>query len=421
MYDSIIANLPHPVMCYQDFWFPPSTLLFPPARVVEDYLRAYACRFVLHPHIHLNTRVVSTRWTGRDWRVAVLKTHLGEESSEEHPYDRLIVTNGHYRVPYYPPISGLDSWREAGQAIHAAWYRAARYVGSRVLVIGGGYSGADIAAEMSAVCTHLVHAAPGSDTKGNGNISIKGRVLRLSDWNEAHTAFFDDGSTETDIDYIFLATGYVLSFPFFADLQNSFPPAVPPLFEHLHNSGQHLFPLAHSLFPLTSDFLPHTAAFVGLPVKVAPLPLFEAQARAVVRVFADPSALDSDTEQHAIVSQLDALRSDPEIGNNPYALAHAWHRFKGREQFDYRDAMHALAGFKGEEWQVPEWTKIAYENMAKLRKTWKLLLETGEAEDWVRGVGEGGKHEWVEVMWKLLERAKTLDNVDVVPPHPASP
>ncbi|KAI5121715.1 hypothetical protein M0805_002108 [Coniferiporia weirii] len=402
LHDSVVANLPHPVMCYSSFWFPPSTPLFPKASVIEEYLRTYAKEFNLRPHIRLNTAVTSTRWTGTCWKVST-------SAKEEHEYDRLVVASGHFRVPYYPPLPGLDSWRAAKRAIHSAWYRAPSYVGDKVLIVGGGPSGTDIAAEMCSMCTELVLAAPGATTGGGGNITVHGRAVRFSDLtsdtaDSPHTVYFEDGSSETDIDYVFLATGFLYSFPFFTDLQNTPPPPVPPLPAHLHNSTQHLFPLALGLFPLQDDFPPTAVAFVGLPVLVPPLPLFEAQAQAIVRVFSEPTALDVAAEADAVLTRVMELRANPAIGDNPDALAHAWHRFRQHEHHIYRDALHVFAGLTGDEWKVPEWGIQAYEDKFKLKHAWDALVKAGEAEEWVKGVGEGGNHEWVDLMQRLLER-----------------
>ena len=270
MYDSIFTNLPHPVMCFPSFWFPPETLLFPKAQVVEDYLKSYSSHFNLLPHIQVNTSVVETKWTGKKWQVKTQQRRRdhnlangisrGEPNSTQegerelnlqiYQYDKLVIVNGHYHVPYFPPIPGLDSWRAAGRVTHSAWYRnpstilnshphstdshinvtAKPKTPRRILVIGGGYSGIDIANELASVFPSIVHAAPGSESRqapGEGgrrkNIEVRGRVVCLSDLGKdvtkSYVVYFDDGSLEWGIDHIVLATGYVLDFGFLKDLK----------------------------------------------------------------------------------------------------------------------------------------------------------------------------------------------------------
>ncbi|KAH8113956.1 FAD/NAD-binding domain-containing protein [Phellopilus nigrolimitatus] len=425
LYESITANLPHPVMRFPGLRFPPGTPLFPRAPAVAEYLRAYADRFGLRRHIRLRTTLLSARWTGAAWAVRTRTAAApaagtegaegteggkGEEEVEEEErlYDRLVIANGHYRVPFVPPLPGLAAWQRAGRATHAAWYRAApaALAGKKVLVVGGGPTGADLAAELAAVCATLVHAVPRDEGAGavatsassaplqeGGNVTLRGRAVRFSeDAPGERTVHFADGrAPETDIDHVFLATGYVLAFPFLAppDLLPGLPPSSPletePLPTHLHCSGAHVFPLAMGLFPLTAAFPPDRAAFVGLPLKVAPFPLCAAQARAVARVFSAPGALDVPREREAIIARAAALSADPAIGEDPARLARAWPRLGVHEQFAHRDALHAFAGARE---RVPRWVPRVYESLDALRAAWRGVVARGEEGAWCAREGE---------------------------------
>jgi hypothetical protein len=138
-----------------------------------------------------------------------------------------------------------------------------------------------------------------------------------------------------------------------------------------------------------------------LPIQVAPLPLVEAQARAVVRAFREPAALDPTDEALAIVARLDKLRAP---GTDERALVRAWHRLPDSAQFDYRDEMNAWADHK--DVVVPRWAREIYGRKETLRQAWRKLESEGKAEEWVRGVGEGegGMQEWVRLMYRLLEK-----------------
>lgn len=387
-------------MCYESMPFPPSTPLFPKASVVADYLRLYAKTFDLMPHIRLNTSVASTIWNGASWSVTL-------STGEELEYDRLVVANGHYRVPFYPPVPGLDKWLSEKRATHSVYYRSPRPLGERILVIGAGPSGNDISTEMHTVCKTLFHSVPnpGEPSPNAGNIEKRARVVRFST-DDSRTVFFSDGSSESGIDHVFLATGYLQSFPFLSTLPTSTPGPVPPLPAHLHKTGTFLFPLARELFPLAADFPPWSAAFIGLPLRVSPFPLCEAQMRAVSHVFAHPDALDPRSESVAVVERYEALRA--RFGDDPEVLAHEWHRFSGNEQFEYRDALHALAGLNGPEHKVPDWSIEFYDKKVVLREEWIKLEASGEAEEWLKGVGEGGMQEWIDFMRKLCTRAEEV-------------
>src|SRR5260370_29192810 len=113
---------------------------FPSRQQMLDYLRDYAGKFQLTPHIQFNTKVVMAlplpegRW------------ELELASGEKRVYKGLLVCNGHHwdrRFPNYPG-------KFEGEFIHSKDYRTpAQLAGKRVLVIGGGNSGCDIAAEAA--------------------------------------------------------------------------------------------------------------------------------------------------------------------------------------------------------------------------------------------------------------------------------
>ena len=57
----------------------------------------------------------------------------------EELFDALVVANGHYNVPHYPPLLTNDF---AGVAIHSKEYRSpSPFAEKRVLLVGGGRSG----------------------------------------------------------------------------------------------------------------------------------------------------------------------------------------------------------------------------------------------------------------------------------------
>ncbi|KLO13327.1 FAD/NAD(P)-binding domain-containing protein [Schizopora paradoxa] len=395
LYDSLTTNLPHPLMAYPSFLFPNETNLYPKAQEVLAYLKRYAEEFELMRHIMLNVSVTSVTWTGASW---VVKTTADRDGVD---CDRIIVANGHYRVPFFPPIPGLQSWIHHRKVTHSAWYRSPHFVGDVVLVVGGGPSGQDLTHEMSTVCKTVVHSVPGTQPTQSGNIKLRSRVVRFSESDSSVT--FEDGTSEAGIDHVFLATGYLTSFPFFSEdvLVDAVPPPVPPLPQHAYNSSQHVFPLALDLFPLQADFPVNSVAFMGLPIKVVPFPLCEAQARAAVKAFSDPSAIDPAREAVAIVSRYEALMT--ECAGDGERVAHAWFRYRNQEQFDYRDALHAFAGLTDEKWKVRAWEKWVYEKKDVLRKSWRMLEESGQSSEWLKGVGEGGIEDWVNLMERLAE------------------
>ncbi|OBZ67839.1 Flavin-containing monooxygenase FMO GS-OX5 [Grifola frondosa] len=387
LYDSLTTNVPHPAMAARSFPFPPSTPLFPPAATVEAYLDAFAETFGLLPHIRLNAPVLSATWDDADskWVVCV-------PDDETHRFDLVLVANGHYRVPRFPDTAGLDAWRAKQKATHSA-------------------CGDDIFAGMRPFTRTIIRSVVNATAEDHqdGTLKVRGRVKEYLDADEGRV-LFEDGIVETGIDYVFLATGYQYSFPFFPQsvMRTSAPPSTTPLPEGLFNSTHHVFPLARHMFPLTSPFPPSSLAFIGLPLRAAPFALAEAQTRVALKAFADPTSLDVPREAAAIVARYEALRAA--AGGNAGAIAERWHHFDGCGQLDYRDELNAFLGgeFAESEWKVPEWEKEVQVWKMEMKGEWKELERAGEAEEWVRGVGAGSdaEQEWVDVMVKLLRRTK---------------
>ncbi|KIK68500.1 hypothetical protein GYMLUDRAFT_54123 [Collybiopsis luxurians FD-317 M1] len=416
LYDSLTTNLPHPVMAYTNFSFPPETPVYPRAHVVETYLQSYAKHFNLYPHIQFNTSVdaVERVLESGQWKVKL-------STGEIEIFDFLAVCNGHYRIPRLPTnsIPGLAKWLDLKKAIHSSWYRHPDPdYGNNVLVIGAGPSGQDISSELAGSGATVIHSVRGALSEDFGKIKRRGLVVELGQNGQV---LFEDGTVEKDVAFCILATGYKVDFPFFDStvIQQAFPPPIPPIPQQLYNSSYHVFPLAKHMFPL--DGANTNVAFLGLLVRVAPFPLLEAQARAMVHVFANPGVLDSTREAVDIVSRYTQL-SAKFNSEDPLVIAHEWHRFEPHEQFDYRDELYGFAngsvGIPGKI-IVPAWEKRMYYAKNILREFWVDLEKKGLADEWVKGVGLGGPHEWIELLEKMLKEARKESGKIVEDPYHA--
>jgi len=113
------------------------------------YLERYAERFGLLPHIRFGTRVVrATPSAQAGWRI-----ETADGGSAE--YGALVVASGHHRDPLLPTWPGTF----AGTLLHSHAYREPEpFRGQRVLVVGAGNSGCDIAVELAAVAARVLHS-----------------------------------------------------------------------------------------------------------------------------------------------------------------------------------------------------------------------------------------------------------------------
>ncbi|THU93409.1 FAD/NAD(P)-binding domain-containing protein [Dendrothele bispora CBS 962.96] len=452
MYDSLTTNLPHPVMAFSSFWFPPSTPVYPKAVYVQRYLEAYAEHYKLKPYIKLNTQVQNV--TRIQDSVSSKKKWKAELSTgETELFDFVMVCNGHYNEPRYPAVLGVGKWLEAGKAIHSAWYRSPESIPGKmkkILIVGAGPSGSDITHELgfSDVAETVLHSITGGGGSQDSNrVQMRDRVVEFRGDDEV---LFGDGTIEKGVDFVILATGYQYTFPFFKNsgiFKNGIPPAVPPIPGDLWDSTYNVFPLAKHLFPLSitastgslvSSSPDPSLAFLCLLVRVAPFPVLEAQARAVVHVFGNPHTLDSTREAVDVVSRYEELRirvstatgSIKDEEHERRMIAHIWHKFEGHQQFDYRDELYAFAdasqypnsgpdaveGISGRVLVEP-WEKVMCDETAILRRFWVELEKRGEAESWLKGVGESGgdegRREWVTLLERMLKAAREEEQLEL--------
>ncbi|GJU68524.1 N-oxide-forming dimethylaniline monooxygenase [Tanacetum coccineum] len=174
------TTLQQPKTMYQFSDFPwPSTVtdVFPTQQQIHDYLHSYAKHFDLAPYIKLHSKVKgisydgpwSEKWslwngTGEafppqgKWNVTVENTQ--SSTTQVYTVDFVIVCLGRFKdvpnIPEFPKGKGPEVFQ--GEAIHSMKYAAmdndtaAEFVkGKKVVIIGFGKTGLDIARECASV------------------------------------------------------------------------------------------------------------------------------------------------------------------------------------------------------------------------------------------------------------------------------
>jgi cation diffusion facilitator CzcD-associated flavoprotein CzcO len=118
---------------------PRDTPLFPPRERFLGYLRDYAEHFDLP--VREGVRVLSARPDGGRWRI--------ETSAGPFRAGALIVATGIAARPHRPALAGEEVF--GGEILHSSAYSEPQpYRGRRVLVVGVGNSGGEIAGELAA-------------------------------------------------------------------------------------------------------------------------------------------------------------------------------------------------------------------------------------------------------------------------------
>lgn len=287
MYDALETNIPTFLMQFSDKSFPKDSQLFPGREEVAEYLRDYA-EEVRHL-VRFQVQALDVRLQHSDSREkwAVKTKDLLSQHETEAMYDAVVVANGHFTVPYIPDIKGIAKWNEQypGVISHSKTYRTPTlFKNKKVIVVGNAASGTDIGGQISTVCKlpiifsqrSVSIFSPGTQTYKDEAPEI---VEFLSSANYSRAVRFADGRIEQDIDAIIFCTGYLYSYPFLDSLM----PAI--IFDgmRVQNVYRHIF---YESRP--------TLAFVGLPVKIIPFFVSEAQAAVISRVWSGRLALPTD-------------------------------------------------------------------------------------------------------------------------------
>jgi cation diffusion facilitator CzcD-associated flavoprotein CzcO len=120
---------------------------YPSREQVVEYLESYAARFDIRPVF--NTTVSRIRCNGAQWSA---DTDRGMTSASV-----VVVATGIADAPYRPSWPGSELYR--GAVVHSSDYRnPAPYAGKRVLVVGFGNSGGEIALDLANAGVHVALA-----------------------------------------------------------------------------------------------------------------------------------------------------------------------------------------------------------------------------------------------------------------------
>lgn len=142
-YDSLHLITAKDLCSFEGYPLPDDYPLFPHRDQIVAYMNGYADHFGLRELIRFATTVERIEPIGEaglgGWRVAD-----GDGVTED--YDQVVIANGHLADPVLPEIPGTFT----GKVMHAHDYRNTDdFEGDRILVIGAGNSGCDIAVDAA--------------------------------------------------------------------------------------------------------------------------------------------------------------------------------------------------------------------------------------------------------------------------------
>ncbi|MBX3092181.1 MAG: NAD(P)-binding domain-containing protein [Cryobacterium sp.] len=134
---------------FAEFPMPADAPDYPGHAELRRYFEEFAREFDLEKHFRFNTTVTAVEPIEDAWRV----TWEGPDGASSAVYDGVILANGTLAHPSVPSFPGSFT----GELLHSSAYKSAEvFRGKRVLIVGAGNSGCDIAVDA-------VHHAASTD------------------------------------------------------------------------------------------------------------------------------------------------------------------------------------------------------------------------------------------------------------------
>ncbi|KAM7336165.1 hypothetical protein ACRRTK_004658 [Alexandromys fortis] len=282
VYKSLVTNVCKEMSSYSDFPYQEDYPNFMDHKKFWEYLREFAEHFDLLKYIQFKTTVRSVTQrpdfseTGQ-WDVVT------ETDGKQHRavFDAVMVCTGQFLSPRLPLESFPGIHKFKGQILHSQEYKIPdAFQDKRIVVVGLGNSGADIAVELSRIAAQVflstrsgawvisrssgggypfnmmltrrcnnftarvlpscfinwriqkqlnhenygLSVAKGKESKFIVNDELPSCILcgkvtmktGIKDFTES-SVIFEDGTTEVNIDAVIFSTGYEFSFPFFEE------------------------------------------------------------------------------------------------------------------------------------------------------------------------------------------------------------
>ena len=146
IYSSVHTISSKPFTQFPDFPLPDGCADYPHHSDLHRYFQAYARHFGLHEVIELATEVVRIVpfEDGKAWDVTIRRRATG--ATQTRRFAGVVIANGHNWYPKQPDYPGTFD----GEVLHSADYKDPEVLrGKRVLVVGAGNTGCDLAVEAA--------------------------------------------------------------------------------------------------------------------------------------------------------------------------------------------------------------------------------------------------------------------------------
>lgn len=182
-YDRLHLHIPKQFCELPYYPFPEEYPLYPNRKQFVDYLENYFQHFDMRAKFETKVKMASYDPRLSCWKVDTQPSGADSECVTEYRARWLIVASGENAEPYTPDLSGLRDFK--GPVLHSSTYKTgADYEGQRVLVVGCGNSGMEIALDLanfrakpSLVVRSAVHILP-REIFGTSTFAVAMRMMK---------------------------------------------------------------------------------------------------------------------------------------------------------------------------------------------------------------------------------------------------
>jgi dimethylaniline monooxygenase (N-oxide forming) len=214
------TNLSKWTCAFSDFPWPDEAQDFPVQSEVAEYLKNFTDHFGLRDNIRFSTRVARISCNNDRW--VVFSGGSGKKLTKEN-FDGVIVASGFFSRETHPVIMGLDGAKPENISHSRTFDPRQIERWQKAAVVGGSFSGYEIAAEFAAACrrppVHLIRNNPAWVIKrhfpdGNGGTipndivfysrekAAQAKTMKVADARKMRMEFFESAfGNPGDIDF----------------------------------------------------------------------------------------------------------------------------------------------------------------------------------------------------------------------------
>jgi len=158
VWESLHANTSKKITCFSDFPFNEDVPHFVHHRQMKEYFRQYITHFGFSDRILVNHQVdQSHQKKDGSWSLIIRNTKTDHVKTED--FDFLVVATGRYTAPSRLNFDWAPFIKKGGIVLPSLQYKSPlSFANKRVLVVGGSFSGVDIALDLTSTASQVIHS-----------------------------------------------------------------------------------------------------------------------------------------------------------------------------------------------------------------------------------------------------------------------